>query len=542
MKMIHADAQLKEIEGQIMGHAEAFGMTLPEVRFYILDGLEFASLLEKRVYPVSPPNIWEGKRMIAKKFRIESGMESSLYYEVVQTGNPSYAYLNDGNSATMQASVMAHVLGHCEFSELNVLQDSTSDRTEYVMWLVKKVNQARRQIGEKSFASYWNAAESAAPLIAPNSQYSLERAVESEIAIKKRGAKEEKKPQSPPSKLFTPFSETLSKVLRPAQSEDPFTREMQTKLRQETLTRKGFRLKAPCQDIFGFLRNFAPATPSERAVMDYLYTIQYPSDFVIRTQIMNEGWAMYWEKKIMTELFKDRVVTDVIDYAKVFSGVCFPRPYYMRNPYHLGFHLWGHIEELYRKGKVSLDYMEETDQQSKEDWDRGGLKKPMDAMRGLVRTVTDYEFLRRFLTPGLIHEYHLNRIPQRDVVRLGISKRDVIQEDKYWVWLNPEPIKQEMLNFFTHYYRPRIYVIDTDFEDGGLLLFHRDDGRRLRANWIQPTLKNINRLWKAGVSLISKNVLYGYSGGYFRELRIPEIKFNDVRQRIHEGKKPVSLS
>ena len=53
------------------------------------------------------------------------------------------------------------------------------------------------------------------------------------------------------------------------------------------------------------------------------------------------------------------------------------------------------------------------------------------------------------------------------MARLGISKRDVVQEDRYWVWLDPDPIKKEMLKFFTHFYRPRIYVIDSDFEDGG---------------------------------------------------------------------------
>ena len=67
---------------------------------------------QKNVYPTSPVNIWEGKRMINKKHRIETGQESSLYYEVVQTGSPSYAYLNNTNSAMMQASVMPHVVGH----------------------------------------------------------------------------------------------------------------------------------------------------------------------------------------------------------------------------------------------------------------------------------------------------------------------------------------------------------------------------------------------------------------------------------------------
>ena len=540
MRMIHSDATLHELEGRCLHHAAAFGMTLPEVRFYILDSMEFASLLEKKVYPVSPANIWEGKRMISKKHRIESGQESSLYYEVVQTGNPSYAYLNNTNSATTQASVMAHVLGHCEFSELNVLQDSTTDRTEFVMWQVKKVNLSRQQMGERHFFNYWNAAESALPLLSPNGRFNLEHSVETDRAFNRKPPRAA--PENPaPAPKFTPISETLDNLLLATPDQSPLEMEISTRIRQESLNRRGFRLRAPCQDVFGFLRNFAPATRAEYAVLDYLYITQAPTDFVIRTQIMNEGWAMYWEKKIMTELFKERAVRDIIDYAKVFSGVCFPRPYYQRNPYHLGFHLWCHIEELYEKGKVSLEYQEETDLEKRENWDKGPGRAPIESMRHLVSTVTDYEFLRRFLTPALVDEFHLNRIPQRDFVRLGISKREVIREDKWWVWLDPEPIKEEMLNFFTHFYRPRVYVIDADFEDGGLLLFHRNDGRRLRANWIQPTLKNVNHIWKNGVFLISGTTLYGYSGGRHRERRIRELAFATVCDRIQSGKKPLVL-
>ena len=124
MQNISTDPILQKLWERTHHHAIAMGRTLPEMRFFILDSMEFASLLEKNVYPTSPVNIWEGKSMVTKKNSIENGQESSIYYEVVQTGNPSYAYLNHTNSTMMQASVMAHVVGHCEFSELNVLHDS----------------------------------------------------------------------------------------------------------------------------------------------------------------------------------------------------------------------------------------------------------------------------------------------------------------------------------------------------------------------------------------------------------------------------------
>ena len=160
MRAVQTDPEIYELEQRVVHHAKAFGRTLPEMRFFILDSLEFMSLLEKYVYPVSPLNIWEGKRMVTRKHRVETGQEASIYYEVVQTGNPSYAYLNNTNSPMMQASVMAHVVGHCEFSELNVLKDSNPDRTEWVIHLSRKVDRARQQMGEINYSQFWNACES----------------------------------------------------------------------------------------------------------------------------------------------------------------------------------------------------------------------------------------------------------------------------------------------------------------------------------------------------------------------------------------------
>ncbi len=89
MRSIHTDGVLSELEERVLHYAKAFDRKLPEIRFFILERLEFASLLEKDVYPTSPINILEGKRMVHKKHAIETGLDSSLYYEVVQTGNPS---------------------------------------------------------------------------------------------------------------------------------------------------------------------------------------------------------------------------------------------------------------------------------------------------------------------------------------------------------------------------------------------------------------------------------------------------------------------
>lgn len=540
MRTIQTNPELHELEQRVKHHAKAMGRTLPEMRFFILDGWEFISLLEKYVYPSSPINIWEGKRVVTKKNRVEAGQESSLYYEVVQTGDPSYAYLNSTNSPMMQASVMAHVCGHCEFSELNVLKDSNPDRTEFVMHLVKKSAIARQQMGNKMFLDYWNASESLVPLLAPHSQFNLARSISSDSLLQHQEY-DTYLPEETASSFLQPFSHTMNALLQHSPNEAAWQKEMQQKMNGETMSRQGYKLRAPCQDIMGFLRSYAPTGRGEKTILDYMTTVHATHDFVIRTQIMNEGWAMYWEKKIMLELFKEKAVKGIIDYVRVFSGVCYPRPYYMRNPYHLGFYLWNHIEDLYRKGKVDLEFVEETDQQTKENWNRSNGNDPLKSMEHLVSTVTDYDFLRRFLTPELIDQFHLNRLSKQEAQRVGLSPDSVIREDPHWVWIDPLPVKEEMLKFFTHFYRPRIYIIDTDFQDGGLLLFHRDDGRRLRKDWIKPTLKNLNLIWKGSISLVSKNWLYSFSANLFKETVVTEITFEHVQERIRNSEKPFKI-
>ena len=540
MYSLRPGSELAQLRDEIFDLAASkYAMQLPQIRFFVLESLEFAALLEKQVYPASPVNIWEGKRMLHKKHQISTGLESALYYEVVQTGNPSYAYLNDGNSAMTQASVMAHVCGHCEFSEINVLGDSDTDRTEYVMYLVAKTELARRQMGESNYINYWNACESIIPFIAPNAQFNLANSIEQETSFRPSDSSAQPEEDSPP-KAIPFYSESLQTLLRPAREDQYHSVERELQ-RQEVLSRKGYRLHAPCQDIAGFLRSYAPASNTEHSVLDYLYVCHQHQDFVMRTQIMNEGWAMYWEKLMMLDLFAGDHVKGVIDYARVFSGVCSPRPFYARNPYHLGYHLWCHIKQQLDAGRLTLEYLEETDRETKDNWDLRNGKDSHTQMRQLVATITDYEFLRRYLSLELIQEYHLNRIPKRDTPFLNLQDSDIETADERYIWIEAAVARDQMLNFFVHYNRPRIYVIDNEFLDGGLLLYHRDDGRPLRQSWLKPTLHNFYAIWKAPVYLISRQWLYGYGAEGYKESNVQKLSFEMICERMQRQKKPFRL-
>jgi len=530
---------LKYVEDAVIDKAKDFGRTIPEIRFFVLDASEFVCLLEKNVYPTSPVNIWEGKNVIKRRFNSEIGRDTGIYYEVVQCGNPSYAYLNENNSLTTQASVMAHVVGHCEFAELNVLKSSNPDRTEFAMYLTKKIDNAVKNMGFYNYTKYWNACESVIPLVSPNSQYNLDNSVQTEFnEVRESSIQEEKQERQ----LFRGYSSTLDSVLSPVDTKGIYREDKENKDRREAISRHGYKLKAPCQDILGFLKKYAPASENERNILEYMYYVAKHHDFVIKTQIMNEGWAMYWEKKIMMDLFSKRTVPDVVDYCKIFSAVCKPRPFFMRNPYNVGYYMWNHIEELYRKGKISLDYTEEKDRDTKDKWDKGGSVDPIASMDHLVGTITDYEFIRRFLDKEIMNKLYLNRLTHEAAYHYGFlhpSNADKIDRtDKQFVYLDYDFVKNYMLDFFVDYHRPMVYIVDTDFEDGGLLLYHRHKGKDLRPDWITPTLSNVNTIWKAPVYLHTGETFYKVSGKTATKEEVSPLGFDVVREKMFENKKP----
>ena len=118
------------------------------------------------------------------------------------------------------------------------------------MYLVKKVDAARRQMGEKDYLEFWNACESATPLIAPNSQYNLEGSTETDDAIPHPYQSDHEKDENG-ERAIQPVFDTLTTLLHPLSDDDArgaAEGELLQKRRGEALSRKGYVLRAPCQD------------------------------------------------------------------------------------------------------------------------------------------------------------------------------------------------------------------------------------------------------------------------------------------------------
>jgi stage V sporulation protein R len=91
-----------------------------------------------------------------------------------------------------------------------------------------------------------------------------------------------------------------------------------------------------------------------------------------------------------------------------------------------------------------------------------------------------------------------------------------------------------------------LYIIDSDFMDGGLLIYHHHKGRDLREDWIPPTLKNITYIWKAPVSIISNDKFYrmvgsGENSGGVESIDIEPLEFDFIKQSMASNVKPFTL-
>ena len=526
---------LKVIEDAVMECAKAKGRTLPEVRFFVLSAEEFLCLLEKGVYPKSPPNLWEGQEIKKRKQKVREGEESSIYYEVVQTGDPSYAYLNHTNSDTIQASVMAHVVGHCEFSEINVLKDTDKYRTEYALYLTRKCEYSRQVMGYHNYFNFWNDCKSMVNFVYPNSRFNLENSVETESNSLCKSVITSKDVEDD---VFLPFSSTIGEMFNKKNTVKMVEEFNKKKDEKESINRTGYSLKRPCQDIFGFLNRHAPLSESETNIMDYLYFVHKHYSFIRNTQIMNEGWAMYWEKEIMEEMFSQKVVNGIIGHCKTTSGVMYPRPFWQRNPYHLGFHMWHSIKKEYEEGKITSLYRNEKNLDDKITWNKKPEGDSLKFLENIVKTTTDYGFLKRFLTKERVNEFHLNRIPKR--MEIEFPPELVIKEDKHCQWVDEKYVKDYMLNVFVDWGQPQIYLVNADYNNGGLLMFHKHHGKDLKEVWIKPTLKNLARIWRNDCYIVSNGVMYSMRGKSYNTQKIDvNYTFEDIDDMMKEGKKVI---
>ena len=404
-------------------------------------------MMEIAVYglPVRMPHWSFGVRYIYQL--VQHRMGNSRLYEVVYPGNPGRAYLTKGNSLAENTLVVAHVLGHADFSKNNVLFKRSQEEIGY-------------RIVEQAAAH----AQQIAAAIEEHGEDRVESVLDAALALEAhvdtfKGVG--RNFQTPPAFESANQDEEFNDRYRELPGEQ-----------QSVLDPDGSKPGADSfnsqeQDLLWFIANYAPEL--EGWERDIFLAVREESFYfypVFACQIMNEGWACHWHAKLLCEadFLSDG---DYLDAIKPHSDVVRPHSTgsnvsLASNPYHLGFRMWESIIQ-----------------------DQG-----MERAFEIRAENDDFSFIRNYLTEDLVAELELFEYVAKsdgtvEVVDNGIAE-----------------LRESILASKFNFGAPVVMADSIDI-DGTLHLVHdhKTDGRGLDLRRTEKVLEYVQRVWRRKVTM-----------------------------------------
>ncbi|MGD2076714.1 MAG: SpoVR family protein [Gammaproteobacteria bacterium] len=407
-------------------------------------------MMEVAVYglPVRMPHWSFGVRWIYQM--IQHRMGHSRIFEVIFPGNPNRAYLVNANSVAENTLVVAHVLGHADFSHNNLLFVSSQREAGY--HIVEQAAAHAHRIDEAIAAHGRERVEGVL-----DAALALEQHIDVRQPIARRDYPAEAQRPKPGKPRGGAFQSRFGR-LPGEESELP---ELQEAPAEQRLP------PHPEADLLWFIARYGPALEDwERDVFLAVREEAFYFLPVFNCQIMNEGWASFWHAQLLREVdfLPDELYLDAM---KTHSDVV--RPYAGErqvalsiNPYHLGFEMWRMLTAEYG----------------------------IEAARRIMIEEDDFGFIRNHLTRELAEELKLFTYQRSRRGRIRVTEADLDQLR--------EAILQPKYNFGA----PRV-AVDELLNDGTLVLRHdhHSDGRGLDPRRAQRVLEYIYRVWRRPVRM-----------------------------------------
>jgi stage V sporulation protein R len=368
---------------------------------------------------------------------------------MVINSNPSLAYLMRDNTLLLQILTIAHVYGHNDFFKNNFTFQTT--RPEYVLEMFKAhASRVRSYMEDPSIG-----VERVERIL--DAAHALSLQCRRNLAITKLPIDKER--------------ERLSEHIPFESSSDP--------AEQDPTEALHHRLPpSPEADLLLFIRDFNSLLSEWEK--DLLSIVDEQAKYFlpqIETKIMNEGWASFWHREILTGLELPEGLQ--LEFLVRHNQVVRPAPGGL-NPYHLGLELWDSIYRDVTGENVTPGELH----------DMPEARQKMMEVRAADR---DTSFLRRFLTPDLMRELDLFQHEAKgdDLVITHVA------DEESW-----QDIKETLLQTIGMGAIPVIKIEDVDHKKGGSLhLKHYHDGRDLQLEAAQKTLSYIHQLWGRDVGL-----------------------------------------
>ena len=412
-------------------------------------------MMETAVYglPVRMPHWSFGVRYIHQL--VQRNMGLSRIFEVMFPGDPCHAYMVDSNTLAENVLVMAHVLGHADFSKRNALfarsmQMAGGRILEQAAARAHRIETALQEFGQERVEATLDAA------------LALEAHIDMNCPLHR-----------PPYDGLPAATATGVTPAKPGERHDPFRDRFRTLPGEAAPAPKEERSKRPQipphpeYDLLWFIAQYGPELDGwER---DIFLAVREESFYfypVFACQIMNEGWASYWHARLLREadfLPQDMYVSAIKAHSDVVRPHASGRAVALTiNPYHLGFAMWERIVE----------------------------KQGLDVARRICAEEDDFGFVRNHLDPELAEELDLFVYEANSNGEVKIETRDI------------HAVREAILAPKFNFGSPRIGVTNVDL-DGSLTLVHdhQTDGRGLDVARAERVLEYMVRIWRRPITL-----------------------------------------
>jgi len=420
-----------------------------------------------------------GKSFVQNEALYRRGMRG-LAYEIVINSSPCVSFLMEGNTATMQALVIAHAaFGHNHFFRNNYLFKQWTDAEgilDYLSFGRKYVVDCEERYGHAA----------------------VERTLDAAHALMSHGV--HRHPQKHKQDLR---EEERRQAERRAHEEATFNDLWRTvpggKARTRadlTLERRQKLLDLPQENILYFLEKSAPLLkPWQRELLRIVRLVAqyfYPQG---QTKVMNEGTATYVHYRIMSRLRETGRISEgnFLEFLQSHTNVVFQPNYddpYCSgiNPYALGFAMMRDIQRI----------VEEPEAEDRA-WfpDIAGKGDAMGVLRDIWANYRDESFVSQYLSPNLMRQFRFFHL--RDDAEQPEIAVDAIHNERGYRAIRRRLARQYDIGRID----PHIEVVDADLaDDRKLILQHKMlDGAPLAEEDTRRTLAHLADLWGYGVVL-----------------------------------------
>lgn len=424
-------------------------------------------------------------------FRKRGAYSSWWTYELVLNTNPAIAYLRSSNTRLENKGVMVHVYAHVDFFRHNRWFGKTNrDMIKTMKNHAARIERYMDQYGitaVESFIDYAMSLQYNIDAHAPFIKRKWQRTKAQKCGgrhISRAGSDSEDQSNFEGKLGKIPVKrQYMDRYINPQEWVDQrcqqHLEEIESKERLDPSD-----LAVPQEDILHFLVTHGRLEDWQRDILAMIRGESYYFVPQIQTKVMNEGWASYWQSKIMADYADSN---EFLDHADMMSRVLGGG---ISNPYRLGLLIWENIKERWDKGRFGRDWEMCTDAEAKKNWDTGaGLGE--EKMFEVRRNYNDLTFIDEFFTQDLFEKHNLfayEYIPETQAYH--ITSREF------------EEVKKKILLQYTNMGKPTIQIATGNYDNKGeLLLLHQWSGIGLNWEEAKLVLRAIHTMWKRPVNL-----------------------------------------